>query len=155
MGKADRFSGIFWLLVSVVISVESYDLGLGGLRKPGPGFFFFWTGIVLGLMSLTIIIRSLTDKDSSQGKRLFPKELDLKKVVLVPIALFLYAASMESVGFLLITFVFFCFMLGVVEKKGWSFTLTVALAVTFGSYLIFQVLLKSQLPRGVLEFLRF
>jgi hypothetical protein len=49
----------------------------------------------------------------------------------------------------------FLFLLGIIEKKKWSLTIFVSVAVTVASYLIFEVWLRSQLPRGLLEFLRF
>ena len=49
----------------------------------------------------------------------------------------------------------FLFLLGIIEKKRWFFTVFVSVAVTVVSYLIFEVWLRSQLPRGLLEFLRF
>jgi len=57
MGKADRISGVFWLVFSLIMAFESYREGLGTLRQPGPGFLYFWTSIVLALMSLPVLIR--------------------------------------------------------------------------------------------------
>jgi hypothetical protein len=43
----------------------------------------------------------------------------------------------------------------VIEKKGWPFAVLVSLIVTALSYLIFEMALQSQLPKGLLEFLSF
>ena len=58
MGRADRISGIFWLLFAIFVGIESYRLGLGTLHKPGPGFLYFWTSIALGIMSLVVLIQA-------------------------------------------------------------------------------------------------
>ena len=150
MGKADRISGIFWLIFSVLVSIESYTLGLGSLRKPGPGFFFFWTGVLLGVMSFVIILMS-----RKADQRAVFEKIKVTKIVLVLIALFLYALFMEKLGFLLVTLGLFIFLLRVIEKKRWAFTLCISFAVTAATYLIFEIGLQSQLPKGLLEFLRF
>lgn len=157
MGKADRISGPFWFIFSVFISYESYKLGLGALRHPGPGFFFFWTGIVTASLSLVVIVRSFK-KRPGEGEEAIPSifgKWNMTKLVLVLISLFLYALLMEWLGFLIVTLLLFIFLLGVIEKKRWPLAVMVSLIVTALSYLIFEVGLQSQLPKGLLEFLRF
>jgi putative tricarboxylic transport membrane protein len=155
MGKADKISGFFWLLFSLFVSYESYRLGLGSVHQPGPGFFFFWTGIAVALLSVVVILRSFgtqapeEEKEGPTGKR------TTTKVILVLVALFLYAILMERLGFVIVTLLLFCFLLGVIEKKKWWFAILVSLAVTVLAYLLFEVGLQSQLPKGLLDFLRF
>jgi putative tricarboxylic transport membrane protein len=155
MGKADRISGPFWFIFSVFISYESYKLGLGALRHPGPGFFFFWTGIVIASLSLVVIVRSFKKRPGEEAiPSIFGKWI-ITKLVLVLISLFLYALLMEWLGFLIVTLLLFIFLLGAIEKKRWPIVVLVSLIVTALSYLIFEVGLQSQLPKGPLEFLRF
>ncbi len=155
MGKADRISGIFWLAFSIFVTIESYRLGLGTLHQPGAGFLFFWGSILLGIMSLVIIVRSEGYKNSQQPESFHLRELKLGKIVPVLISLFLYSFSMEKVGFIPMTFFLFIFLLAVIEKKKWFFTLTTSVVVTALTYLIIETWLKSQLPKGLLESLRF
>jgi hypothetical protein len=154
MAKADRISGIFWLLFSILVSTESYRLGLGSLRKPGPGFFFFWTGMFLGLLSLIVILRSSGTRKPPEDQGAFSGKVNLAKIILVLVGLFLYALLMETLGFLIVSFFLFLFLLGIVEKKKWFLTLWVSLVVTVLTYVIFEIGLQSQLPKGILEFLR-
>ena len=58
MGKSDRVSGSFWFLFCLFIIYESYRLGLGTMYQPGPGFLFFWTGIVVAIMALIVVLKS-------------------------------------------------------------------------------------------------
>ena len=156
--KADRASGLFWLIFSALVSYESHKLGLGSLHQPGPGFLFFWTGIVTAILSLIVVWISL--KKPSPGEAQEPVlgkggKGHVSKIVLVLLALLLYALLMEPLGFLIVTLLFFLFLLGVVEKKRWFFAVLVSLIVTTVSYLVFETGLQSQLPKGLLDFLRF
>jgi putative tricarboxylic transport membrane protein len=155
MDKADRPSGLFWLIFSVFASYESYKLGLGTLHQPGPGFLFFWTGIVTTILSLTVILRSFGKRPAGKPDESISGMRKVTKIVLVLLSLFLYAALMEWMGFLVVTLLLFIFLLGVIEKKRWSLSVLISLIVTGISYLIFEVVLQSQLPKGFLEFLRF
>jgi hypothetical protein len=154
MGKADRISGIFGLLFSIFMSIQSSLLGLGTLHKPGPGFFYFWTSITLGLLSLVVLIRAWVGKEPGEGEPIF-KRGRLRKVFWVLLSAFLYVFFLERAGFIPVTLMLFLFLLGIIERKSWSLTVVVSVAVTVVAYLVFEVWLKSQLPKGILEFLRF
>jgi putative tricarboxylic transport membrane protein len=155
MNKADRISGIFWLFFSGFICIESYRMGLGNLHQPGPGFIFFWTAVAMGVLSIAVFVRAWAGKKTGEPEGpLFGKE-NVFKVILVLLALFLYAFFMETLGFILITLLLFIFLLGWIEKKRWGLTIFVSLMVTAISYLVFEIWLKSQLPKGLLESLRF
>lgn len=153
MIRADRISGIFWLIFAIFLSIESYRLGLGTLHKPGPGFLFFWASIAMGIMSMSILIRAWTRK-KEPGTTIFGKQNTLK-IILVLISVFLYALFMEKIGFILVTLMLFIFLLGVIEKKRWPLAFFISFVVTAAAYLLFEVWLKSQLPKGLLEFMRF
>jgi putative tricarboxylic transport membrane protein len=155
MDKTDRASGLFWLIFSVFVSYESYRLGLGTLHQPGPGFLFFWTGIVTAILSLVVVLMSLKKPPPEAAQQPTFGKRRVAKIVFVLLSLFLYALLMEWLGFLIVTLIFFIFLLGVIERKRWSFAVLVSLIVTAASYLVFETALQSQLPKGLLEFLRF
>ncbi len=152
MGKADRISSIFWLVFAVIVSYESRRLGLGTLYRPGPGFLFFYAGIFLAIMSLIVLVKAWTTKEKGgsifAGKNIF-------KIGCVMVSVFLYGLLMERVGFIPVTMMIFLFLLGVIERKGWVFTVLVSVTVTAAAYILFEVLLRSQLPKGILASLRF
>jgi len=153
--KADPVSGLFWLIFSTFVSYESYKLGLGTLHQPGPGFLFFWTSIVTAILSVIVVVISLRRRPPEEAQQPSFGKKNVTKIVLVLISLLLYALLMEWLGFLIVTLVFFIFLLVAVEKKRWSFAVLVSLIVTAVSYLVFEKALQSQLPKGLLEFLRF
>jgi putative tricarboxylic transport membrane protein len=104
MGKSDRISGSFWLLFSLFISYESYRLGLGTLHQPGPGFLFFWTGLIVASLAFFIILMSLRQPSPHEAKEQAFKRSNVRKVLLVLISLFAYALFMEWLGFFSFSF---------------------------------------------------
>jgi putative tricarboxylic transport membrane protein len=153
MGKADRISGAFWFVFGAFVTIESHQMGLGTLRRPGPGFLFFWAGILMAILSLIVISRAWVH---SRRKALPTKAIfgpvDVLKIALVSGSVFLYAFFMERLGFIPVTLILLLFLLGVMERKGILFTVLFSVAVTGAAYLLFEVLLHSQLPKGFLGF---
>jgi putative tricarboxylic transport membrane protein len=155
MRKADRISGTFWLIFALVTIIESYRLGLGNLLQPGPGFIFFWAGILLGIMSLVILIKTFIRVGEAEAEKPTLGGVSYTKIIMVSLGVFLYALLLEFLGFVIVTTLLFVFILGVVEKKKWLFTIVSSILVTVAAYLIFQTWLETQLPKGIFGFLRF
>jgi putative tricarboxylic transport membrane protein len=148
----DRISSIFWFIFSVYTSYKSYKLGLGILFHPGPGFLFFWTGILVAILSATVFIKTFMGQEPKKSQESPTEKWKLKKTILVLISLFIYALLIEWIGFIIITFFLFIFLLVVIEKKKWWFAVSVSIIVTGSAYLIFELGLQSQLPKGFLGF---
>ena len=139
----DLTSSLFWLAFAIFFSIESLtQLKLGTLHQPGPGFFPFWAGVVLGLLSLILLLNSLRNQE-----RLSLSGLKSWKLLLVAGALLAYLLLLETLGFVTITFLFL-FLLLRLEYKGWVFSAVSALLGALASYAIFQLWLKTQLPTG-------
>src|SRR5215510_1301296 len=139
----DLTGALFWLAIAIFFSIEGFThLKLGTLHRPGPGFFPFWAGVVLGLLSLISLFNSLkkTDKLSLSG-------IKSSKLLLVTGALLAYLLLLETLGFVTITFLFL-FLLLRLEYKGWMFSAASALAGAVAAYVLFQLWLKTQLPAG-------
>lgn len=88
MSKGDRLSGMFWLVISLVIAVESYRLCVGRLHAPQAGFLPFVASLLLGVLSLSLLFsaRRKRKRDASQERedvtlntQLLPKVLYVSK----------------------------------------------------------------------------
>lgn len=154
MQKNDFVGGLFFLIFSGLVCVLSYRARVGTLHEPGPGFLFFYTGVVLGFMSLAMVFRSLKGRASWKPLGLLFRGANLRKVIPVLLSVFLYVALLEQLGFPLSTFLVLLFLLRAVEKKSWTLSLVTCLSVTVCSYLLFELWLEAQLPRGLLDFIR-
>jgi len=153
MSRADKISGFFWLFLGVLVSIEAYRLGLGTVRRPGPGFLFFYIGIFVSIMALIILTRAWVAR-KIESEKIFRGQ-NVRKAIYVLTSIFLYALLMEPLGFIPVTFLLFLFLLGFVEKKRWAVALLTSVAVTVAAYLLFETALQSQLPKGIIGFLRF
>ncbi len=147
MLKSDRWTGVFFIMLSAYVCGESLRLGLGDMHSPGPGFISFWSGFILGLMALGLVIGAfLKEGGSGEGFQ------NRKSVVFVILSLLGFLLILDTLGFILSTFLFVSFLLKIVEQRKWFFSLGAAGLATFFGYFIFEVLLKAQLPQGILSF---
>jgi putative tricarboxylic transport membrane protein len=143
----DVASSLFWLAIAIFFSFESFiNLKLGSLHSPGPGYFPFWGGVVLGVLSLVLLLNSLKNRIA-----LSLSGLKSSRLVLVTAALLAYLLLLETFGFVTITFLFL-FLLFRMEQRGWAFSAVSALMGAGSSYVLFQLWLKTQLPEGPFGF---
>jgi hypothetical protein len=142
----DLVSALFWLACAIFAVVEGFRLKLGTLNRPGPGFFPFWAGVVLALLSLALIASALKRPglDSIAGLR-------STKLLVVATALLGYLLLLETLGFVIVTCLFL-FLLFRLEQRSWIFSAVSALLGAFAAYGLFQLWLKTQLPVGPFGF---
>ncbi len=149
MKLLDVVGSLFFLILSIVISIESYHLKVGSYKMPGPGFMPFWIGVVIGLLSLLLFIQTLA-KDKEEAEEKVPENKKWKNILLVLASLFIYTFTLERIGFVVSTFLFMVFLPRLIEVKKWHVIIMVASLTALGTYLLFAVWLKTQLPRGIL-----
>ena len=144
MINTDRWTGLFFILFSLYVCVESWRLGVGSFFRPGAGFFPFYSSVLLGVLSLIL------------GLLTFPSELkkaepwtDVGDTMSVSLAVLGYALLLIPLGFLLTTFLFIMFLLLAVERRGWLFSAAAALSISVAFYVVFGIWLKAQFPAGI------
>lgn len=156
MSRYDAISGLVIFFVSAVIIMASRSYPLGSLSQPGPGFLPLWCGVIMAFLSSVILIRTLRanrKKARAEERESFFTDRWLK-VVLVLAALFAYSFLLELAGFFAANFIIILFLLKVIYSEKWRVALLEAATGALCTYLLFEVWLKLNLPKGLLvEFL--
>jgi len=148
----DQISGLFWLGISIFVSLESYKVGIGTFQSPGPGFLPFVGGVILGIFAiLLLIINGLKKRREKEITHLW-KGVKWGKVILVFSALFIYTALLAKVGYLLMTFGLMAILFGILEKQRLWIRGIAALFTALATYFVFYTWLNIQLPKGILGF---
>ena len=142
----------FWLLLSFYLCIESYRLGLSTANRPGPGFFPFIATIAIGLIAAFRLLNNIR-KSSPHNNSELAIAGEAKLVLYVIAGMTAYAFLLELLGFFFCTFLLVAFYLKIIAARRWLVTLSFAAAVALTSHLFFDVLLKAELPRGLLDWL--
>lgn len=145
MMKSDRWTGLVVLLFSLYVCLESGRLGFGAYSRPGPGFFPFYSGLLLAAFSLVLIPIGFLARQEKEA----PWDNSLN-IFMVGLSMFAFAWLLEPLGFVATAFLFTVFLFKAVERRGWIFSLAAALLIAGSSYVVFDRWLQAQLPAGVL-----
>lgn len=147
MKAYDRGSSLFWLAISIYVLVEALRLGIGTLQNPGMGFMAFGASGLLGIISLTVFVRTILKKQESKTGSLFVGRF-WKRIFFVLIALLIYSKLMPKAGYLISTFLLMSFLFWIVKGQRWWWVLALSFLTTIITHYFFSVLLKGQFPVG-------
>ena len=144
--RTDRISGLIVFFLGIAILWQGRHLSIGTPRAPGSGFFPMLLAVLLMILSLFLVIPKNAEERSSFSAR------HLGRVSMVFVALLVYFAFLEYLGFVIMSFLLMAFCFIRVARQKWYFALFWAFVSIGLAYLLFDVLLKSSLPRGVFGF---
>jgi len=109
--------------------------------------------VLLAVLAVILLGTAWRREATEKGRKSpFPGTKALISIGSVLASLAAYIVLLEVLGFLMDTFLYVAFLLGVVEREKWLMTLLVAVSTTAGLYLIFQVLLGITLPSNMFGF---
>ncbi|MFB3885440.1 MAG: tripartite tricarboxylate transporter TctB family protein [Thermodesulfobacteriota bacterium] len=152
--SGDKRSAIAGLIMAFLIIYLGSREGVpvGTLSKPGTGFFPLILGATLGILCLMLLLSSL-GKSTRREEKKGTSSLGKRRVALTFGVLLAYGLLLEPLGFLLCTFFLMFVVLKLVAGQRWSYSLLTSLLTTVASYVVFQKLLQTQLPPGILGLL--
>ena len=141
------FQGLFWLCIGLTVVFFSSRYTIGTLSDPGPGALPFGLGFVFILLSLILLFQSFRTRNTLEDKPLpfGPRRL---RVFLVILFLGLVTFLLEGLGYLLSIFLMIFLSMLIMEPRKWLSALLLGVIASYSSYMLFDVWLKVQLPKG-------
>lgn len=145
--------GTVWVGIGIVMCILALKYDIGSFHGPGPGFVPLLAGLFISAMGVAMTISGVLSKHrpregtgTGYSFRIGP----WPRLVYTMGLLLIYIVLIEPVGFILMTFflMFGLFFDGTKKNYGWSLFFSIVTALI--SYLIFEVWLQCQLPRGLL-----
>jgi putative tricarboxylic transport membrane protein len=147
--NSELWGGLFWLLIGGFIVWAGRDMGLGRLNEPGPGFAFYWIGLLMSALALAVIAQALLAGGAPLGA-LWAGTRWLKVAIVIALLL-AYAFEFAVIGFIPATLALLLILMWFVDPVDWRLALVVAVIATFGVWAVMTKWLKIQLPMGLLE----
>ena len=154
MKKIDAVIALFWIVLGLAISIWSATFPLGSWESIGPAFLPMACGLILILLGCILFLQTRKQKGdpAKSFASLIPQRASFARVALSLGGLFLSAVIFDLFGFVLTLFLLILFLIQAIQPIKWRIAISYALVFTFGSYLLFQFILKTTLPRGFLGF---
>jgi putative tricarboxylic transport membrane protein len=119
---------------------------------PGPGFFSFWLGILLVVLSAVQIVMTWRRPAETLPAGFIPSREGIKRMLSIIGALVVSLFLMDYLGFSLTMMGFCIFLLRRLGRQSWWLTLLLAVVAGFGTTYLFG-LLQVMLPKGFLGFI--
>jgi putative tricarboxylic transport membrane protein len=119
---------------------------------PGPGFFSFWMGILLMVLSFVQIFMTWRRPAETLPAGFIPNREGIKRMLSIMGALTASLLLMNTLGFSLTMMLFCIFLLRSLGRQPWWLTLVLAVVASFGTRYLFG-LLQVMLPKGFLGFM--
>lgn len=151
--RQEQYSSLFLMIFSAGICLSSFQIGIGTLHTPGSGFFPFWGAVTLGLFSLAnFLVATIKRRRAIQHVTSWGDSISWKNLSLTFSFLVVYPLFLNTLGFLLSTFLFFSLFLRFIGPQKWSIVLGLSAAAAVLTYLVFQYWLKVQFPASIFGF---
>lgn len=139
----DRVSGAVLLLFALIVAWEDRVLPLGTHSVPGPGYLPLLLSAFLAVLGIILFIRGR--RAPSFGSVKWPEGLHALAILACCL---LSTLAMESCGYRITMAIILAVLFGGIERLKWWLVMSLSLALSFGSFWVFDTMLKVILPRG-------
>jgi hypothetical protein len=144
--QAESFVFLILMLLSGALILVSVRYGFGTFRRPGPGLFPFFIGLLTFPLSLILLL--LTFKPKKKAPLLSGDEV--KTFLLMIGAFVLWIIALPLLGYPIVTlFVTFC-LSKIMKLEGWIKPTILSVGTALFIYVLFDYWLYIDLPRGIL-----
>ncbi len=144
----DQLSSAVWFFLGLAVCLGSLQYKMGTPASPATGFMPFLTGAAICFFSGVGFIHATLRRRQGEGWTRLLGGVKWKNAMVILISLLAYALLMVPLGFLLCTTLFIAFLLRAIVPQRWSVIILCSFLTAAASYLIFEVWLKAQLPKG-------
>ncbi|MGM7720177.1 tripartite tricarboxylate transporter TctB family protein [uncultured Metabacillus sp.] len=139
----DRYSSIVYLMIGIFFISESRNISDTAYgSNVGPDIFPTILGAILILLSIRLFYETFHYLDPATEKEV----LDYKPFFSILISALFYALLLESVGFILTTFLFLLICFQVMDRKQLIKSAVIAACFSGGVYYLFVEVLEGSLP---------
>lgn len=151
MKKGDRVFSVIGMGLSLWLIIESMQFDYLSEFGPGPGFEPFWLGIILALLSISLLINTFRRKGKEEDETsCLPGWKSLGRVGIIILFIAAFALSFNTLGFLLTVFLFVALILYCLEGIGILKSLFYGIVFTGFVFFVFDYWMEINFPKGFL-----
>jgi hypothetical protein len=151
----EKITAAILLIFSLLYFFKGLNLQVGIPKNPGPGFIPVIIGILWVSCAGFYLVRVFRKADLEGEKASTGEKKNYAAILGITGCAILFPLILETLKFLMTTFVVSFFMLILLQPKKRAFAFLLAAGMSLSSFLIFSRLLGVALPMGFLETLFF
>ena len=149
--KGDVISGAVLAALGVFIITQALAWDYYTLDGPGPGFFPFWYGVAMVVLSLLLVLNAARTGDEGESKTAVDWPAT-GRAMTTWLAFALSVGLMDFLGFLISFALLAFFIVAVIFRRPFVTATVVAVVSALAFHLIFPVALSVSLPTGPFGF---
>lgn len=139
----DRVAGVALVLVGLVTIWESRAFPLGSLHRPGPAYMPVLLAVLLIVFGAAVF--AMGRRGRPFGEIGWP---EWRHAVAIFAACAFAAWALERLGYRVTMAIVVAFLLLGLERKGWALGIGLTIVMAWGSFYLFDTVLRVPLPRG-------
>jgi hypothetical protein len=144
---------LVWITLALLVCIGGLQLGFGSFQQPQAGFMPFLAGLLLGILALMDLASGWMGrwKEEKEDRKIW-SEIDWGKIILTMAVLFVYVFLSSILGFVIGATLLLIVLFRMMEPRPWWVILLASLTTIGLFYIVFQIGLEGQLPRGPFGF---
>jgi putative tricarboxylic transport membrane protein len=146
LNNSELWGGLIGLALGIFVIRSGLKLKLGTINDPGSGYVLFYTGILMCVFAVTIIVAAVTEGGPTFGSRW--KDARWTKPIVVIACLIAFAFALEPLGFLLSSIPLTLLLMRLIDPVRWELAVPISIAVPGGMWWLLKHALGIQLPSG-------
>lgn len=141
--KFDRIASVFFLAIGILFIIGSRNLASSSYGSSvGPDIFPTILGGLLILLSIRLFYETYFLKLHKGSE----EKLEYKPFLIIFVATFLYILTLETIGYIITTFVFLFVCFQTMERTKWVKSVIISACFSGLVYVLFVQVLKGTLP---------
>jgi putative tricarboxylic transport membrane protein len=141
--RFDRFAAVLFLAIGVLFMTGSRQLaGSAYGSEVGPDIFPFFLGLLLVLLSIRLFYETFRGHKQEGNK----EKLQYKPFLIIFAATLLYIVTLETIGYVLTTFIYLLVCFQTMERRNWINSIIISAVFSGLVYYLFVNVLKGTLP---------
>src|SRR3982074_36787 len=149
LNNSELWGGLIGLTLGVFVIWSGLKLKLGSINDPGSGYVLFYTGILMCLFALTVIVAAVTEGGPSFGSRWEGARWTKPLTIIAGLTCFSFAR--EPLGFLLSAIPLMLLLLRAIDPVRWTLAIPLAVLAPLGVWRVLKRAVLIQLPSGIFE----
>lgn len=147
LNNSELWGGVVGFALGVFVIWQGYSLKIGTINDPGSGYVLFYTGLLMCVFALTIMVSAITEGGPTFGS-LWAGTRWTKPVMVIG-CLTAFSFLFEPLGFLLASIPLLLLLLRVIDPVRWTLAIPLAILAPLGVWWVLKHGLLIQLPSGI------
>jgi len=144
--------GFVWIGMGIVVCLISWEFQLGSFHEPGSGFLGFIAGLFVSVVGLIMVLPRFLSKISHPGGSSSGSSFRIPswpRLAYMMALLLVYGLLLEPLGYVATTFLVMWGLFYDPQRRNWVSSCFASLVSVGTTYLVFEIWLRCQFPRGI------